>query len=85
MINILKSKINGRVRLSDIHPISRNEFFVACDICEKIKKCVEDRDDYIQRHNLDPEIAYPSANWGKDGGYHIGDEHTGNNACHIYS
>ena len=56
-----------RVRLNDLHQISRDEFELACGICDTIKNIVDHRDDYIKRYNIDPEFAYPDANWSKDG------------------
>ena len=67
MQNIIKTVFYRRVRLNDLHQISRDEFELACSICDKIKNIVDHRDDYIKRYNIDPEFAYPDANWSKDG------------------
>jgi len=59
-------KINERVRLRDLRPISPEEFDAACRICEKIRKINETRHSYIQEHGLDPDIALPAGNWAED-------------------
>ncbi|NQT26023.1 hypothetical protein HQ585_11750, partial [candidate division KSB1 bacterium] len=58
-------KITGRVSLADQRPISKQEFDAARNICEKIKKIVEQRNSYVKEHGLDPEIALSAANWAE--------------------
>lgn len=59
-------KIKERVRLSDLRPISQQEFDTARHICGEIRKIVESRASYVEEHGLDPDIALPAANWVKD-------------------
>ncbi len=59
-------KINERVRLRDLRPISPEEFDTACRICEKIRKINEARASYVQKHGLDADIALPAGNWSED-------------------
>ncbi|WP_017301399.1 putative sugar O-methyltransferase [Nodosilinea nodulosa] len=57
----------NKVLLSDLRNISQQEFEVAIEICSKLKQIVDLRHKWVQDHNLDPEIVYPSANWGSEG------------------
>lgn len=59
-------RINGRVYLKNLRAISQQEFETAVRICEVIKKIVELRASYVETHGLDPDIAFPAANWAED-------------------
>lgn len=59
-------EIKGRVNLSDLRPISQEEFATARQICEKIRRTVESRAAYIQEHDLDPDIYFPGGAWRED-------------------
>jgi len=58
-------KITGRIRLSDLRPISQQEFDIACSICERIRKIKGSRTFYVQEHGLDQDIAFPASVWAE--------------------
>ncbi|MDX2256001.1 MAG: putative sugar O-methyltransferase [Pseudanabaenaceae cyanobacterium bins.39] len=61
-------KINGRVRLADLASISQEEYEKAVLICSKVRAIEEERSNYVKNHNIDPEVAFPAANWGEGSG-----------------
>src|SRR3990172_11730502 len=56
-------KVNGRVGLRDLRPLSQQELELATNICGKIRRIVDARNSYIQAHNIDRDFALPDANW----------------------
>jgi hypothetical protein len=57
---------NGRVLLRDNRNLSQDEFLLARNICNRILRFVEERDDYVQQSRVPPVFCYGDANWSKD-------------------
>lgn len=53
-------------------PLTPEECETARSICRGIQAFIEDRDAYIARHGLDPEVNNPAANWSLDNSFYDG-------------
>jgi hypothetical protein len=51
---------------SDNEPLSPSDLLLAKTICETVQTLVNNRENYIQASGVDPEFAYPQANWSLD-------------------
>jgi putative sugar O-methyltransferase len=56
-------KIEGKVLLKDLQPISAKEYELSAGVREQIGKIIEERSAYIKKGVCDGEIVNPDRNW----------------------
>ncbi|MEM9805567.1 MAG: putative sugar O-methyltransferase [Cyanobacteria bacterium P01_D01_bin.56] len=56
-----------KVLFSDLRNISQQEFETALEICSQMKQITDLRPKWVQDRGLDPDIVFPSGNWGNEG------------------
>lgn len=54
---------NKKITLSDLPSITQEEFKFACKTIKNIQQIINDRENYIQKKNLDSKKAKPKGNW----------------------
>jgi len=58
--------------LKDQELLSDEEYAIALNVCDYIRRVIAERPEYIRRNALDPDVYFPMANWSLDNAFYDG-------------